>query len=218
MRPERTATAWISCAPWVPTCDFVFPSIIRNICLCREIKKCAVWQTSDKVLETDGFCVRDAAQSFLGLGKRTQVLHSTPNKKSTLCDPDNTFHTNAFSGRFSFLNQYTCRYQEKHHLSFSNPCVCQISNTNTIHLLPNVSKVGLDESLCDVFEMTAPPRCTPCTTLPSHGDAVSQHRPPFRHCTEPDQHLRKLSCLSVSFPAATATEKITSFDVSHCEL
>ena len=41
------------------------------------------------------------------------------------------------------------------------------SNTSTIHLLPNASKVGLGESLCDVFEVTAPPRCTPCTTLPS---------------------------------------------------
>ena len=109
MWPERTATAWISCASWVPTSDFFFPSIIRSICLCREIKKCAMWQRSDKVLETDGFCVRDAAQSFLGLGKGTQVLYSTSNKRGTLCDPDNTFHTNAFSGRFSFLNQHTCR-------------------------------------------------------------------------------------------------------------
>ena len=78
-------------------------------CLYRDIKKCAVWQTSDRVLETDGFCVRDAAQFFLGLGKRTQVLHNTSNKRSTLCDPDNTFHTNAFSSCFSFLNRYTCR-------------------------------------------------------------------------------------------------------------
>ena len=108
--------------------------------------------------------------------------------------------------------------QEKHHLSFSNPCVCQISNTSTIHLLPNVSKAGLDESLCDVFEVTAPPRCTPCTTLLSHEDAVSQLRPPLRHCTELDQDLRKLSCRSVSFPTTTATERNLSFDVSHCEL
>ena len=41
------------------------------------------------VLETDGFCVRNAAQSFFRLGKRTQMLYSTPNKRSTLCDPDN---------------------------------------------------------------------------------------------------------------------------------
>ena len=170
MWPERTA-ARISCASWVPTSVFFFPSIIRSICLCREIKKCAVWQTSDKVLEIDGFCVCDAAQSFLGLGKGTQVLYSTSNNCSTLCDPDNTFHTNAFSGRFSFLEATHVPAQEKHHLSFSNPCVCQISNTITIHLLPNVSKVGLD-----------------------------------------------VSCLSVSFPAATATEKILGFDVSHCEL
>ena len=40
------------------------------------------------VLETDGFCVCDAAQSFLGLGKGTQVLYSTSNKRSTLCGPE----------------------------------------------------------------------------------------------------------------------------------
>ena len=140
-----------------------------------------MWQTSDNVLESDGFCVRDAAQSFLGLGKGTQVLYSTSNKRGTLCDPDNTFHTNAFSGSFLVLESTHVPVQEKHHLSFSNPCACQISSTSTIHLLPNVSKVGLDESLCDVFEVTAPPRCTPCTTLLSHGDAVSQLRPPLRH-------------------------------------
>ena len=53
-------------------------------------------------------CVCDAAQSCLGLGKGMQVLYSTSNKRSTLCDPNNTFHTNAFSGRFSFLKQQTC--------------------------------------------------------------------------------------------------------------
>ena len=108
--------------------------------------------------------------------------------------------------------------QEKHHLSFPNPCGCQTSNTSTFHLLPNASKVGLDESLCDVFEVTASLRCTLCTTLPSHGDAASQLRPQLRHCNEPDQDFRKLTCLSVSFPAATATERILGFDVSHCEL
>ena len=189
---------------------FFFPSIIRGVCLCREIKKCAVRQTSDKILETDGFCVCDAAQSSPGLGNGTQVLYSTSNKRSTLCGPDNTFHTNAFSGRFSA--------QEKHHLSFSNPCVCEISNTSTIHLLPNASEVGLDESICDVFEVTVPPRCTLCTTLPSHGDTASQLRPPLRHCTEPDQDLRKLSYQSGFFPAATATERILGFDISHCGL
>ena len=33
----------------------------------------------------------------------------TAYRTRTLCDQDNTFHTNAFSGRFSFLNQHTCR-------------------------------------------------------------------------------------------------------------
>ena len=127
------------------------------------------------------------------------------------------FHTNAFCGRFAFLKQHTWA-QEKHHLSFSNPCVCQTSNSNTIRLLPNASKVGLDDSLCDVFEVTAPLRCTPCTTLPSHGDAVSQLRPQLRHCTEPDQDFRKLTCLSVFFPAATATERILDLYECHCEL
>ena len=125
---------------------------------------------------------------FLRLGNRTKVLCSTPNKRRTLCDPDNTYHTNAFSGRFSFLNQYTC-WSKKNHFSSRNLCVCKISNTNTIHLLPNASKVGLDEVLCDVFEVTVPSSCTPCMTLPSHGDAVSQLRPPIQHCTEPDQDL-----------------------------
>ena len=36
-----------------------FPSIIRSICVCREIKERAVWQTSDKVLEAHGFSVCD---------------------------------------------------------------------------------------------------------------------------------------------------------------
>ena len=54
--------------------------------------------------------------------------------------------------------------------------------------------------------------------LPSHGDAVSQLRPPIQHCTEPDQDLRKLFCLSVFFPTTTATERIHGSDVSHCEL
>ena len=58
-----------------------------------------------------------------------------------------------------------------HHLSFSNSCVCQNSSTSTIQLHPNAFKVGLDEFLCDVFEVTAPLRCTVCTTLPSLGDA-----------------------------------------------
>ena len=146
------------------------------------------------------------------------MLYSTSNKRSTLCDPDNPFHTNAFSGRFSFLNQHTCRPKKDTTFHSRTLCVCQISNTSTIHLLPNVSKVGLDESLCDVFEVTAPPPCTPCTTLPSQRDGVSQLRPPLRHCTEPDMDLRKLCCRSVSFPAATATERILGFNASLCEL
>ena len=39
--------------------------------------------------------------------RRCCTAHRT--KISTLCDPDNTFHTNAFSGRFSFLKQHTCQ-------------------------------------------------------------------------------------------------------------
>ena len=66
--------------------------------MCRKIRKRAVWQTSNKVSETDGFYVCDSAQSFLGFGKGTQALCSTSNKRSALCDPDNTFHTNADSG------------------------------------------------------------------------------------------------------------------------
>ena len=44
--------------------------------------------------------VCDTAQSFLGLGNGPQVLHSTPNKGCS--DPNDTFHPNAFTGRFSF--------------------------------------------------------------------------------------------------------------------
>ena len=198
MRPERTATAWISCASWVPTSNLVFPSIIRSICLCREIKKCAVWQCGKR--ENAG-AVQHIEQEKYSLSSRQHLSYERLQRS------------------FLVLEPIYVPVQEKHQLSFSNPCVCQISSTNTIHLLPNVSKVGLDdESLCDVFEMTAPPRYTPCTTLPSHGDAVSHLRPQVRHCTEPDQDLRKLSCLSVSFLAATATEKIIGFVVSHCEL
>ena len=103
MWPERTAPAWISCASWAPTSDFFSTSIIRSIGLCREIKKCAVWQTSDKVSEARGFCVCDTAQYLFGLGKGTHVLYSTSNKRSALCDLNDTFHTNAFSDRLSFL-------------------------------------------------------------------------------------------------------------------
>ena len=67
-------------------------------------------------------------------------------------------------------------------------------------------------SSCDVFEVTVPPQCTPCMTLPSHGDAVSQLRPPIQHCTEPDQDLRKLFCLSVFFSTTTASENVSSAD------
>ena len=169
--------------------------VLRGFHLCREIKNCAVWQTSDKVLETDGFCVRNAAQSFL--------LHNTPNKRSTLCDPDNTFHTNAFNGRFSFLNQYTC--QSKKNTTFHSRTLghARFPIPAPFTCCPNVSKVGLDEFLCDVFEVTVLPQCTPCMTLPSHGDAVSQLRPPIQHCTERYQDLR---------------ERIHGFDASHCEL
>ena len=39
-------------------------------------------------------------------------LCSTSNKRNTLGDQDNTFHTKAFSGRFSFLKQHTRRPKE----------------------------------------------------------------------------------------------------------
>ena len=63
-----------------------------SVCVVRS--RAAVWQTSKKVLE---------AQSLLGLGKRTQMLCGTSNKRSALSDPNDTFRTNANSGRFSFL-------------------------------------------------------------------------------------------------------------------
>ena len=164
MRPERTAIARISCASWVPTSDIVFPSIIRNICLCRESKKCAVWQTSDKVLETS-------------VSAMLHNLFSDSERERKCCTAHRTREVPSVIRTTPFIRN-TRDGPNKTPL-FSNLCVCQISNTNTIHLLPNVSKVGLDELLCDVFDVTVPPRCTPCATLPSHGDAVSQLRPPF---------------------------------------
>ena len=44
-----------------------------------------------------------------------------------------------------------------------------------------------------------------------------QLRPQLRHCTEQDQDFHKPTCLTVSFPAATATERILDFDASRCE-
>ena len=76
---------------WVPTSDFFFLGIVRSICLCREIRKRAVWQTSEKVLETCAFCVCDSAPSFLGLGNGRQVLYSASNKRSAFCDSNDTF-------------------------------------------------------------------------------------------------------------------------------
>ena len=164
-----------------------------------------------KSWKNDGICVCDTAPSFLGLGKGTQVLCSTSNKRNTLGDQDNTFHTKAFSGRFSFLKQHTRRPKE--HTTFHSRTLAFARSP--IHLLPNASKNGLDEFLCDVLKVTVPLRCTLCTTLPSHGHAVLQLRPQLRHCTEPDQDFHKLTCLTVSFPAATATEKILEIDANH---
>ena len=107
--------------------------------------------------------------------------------------------------------------QRTHHLSFWNPCVCKISTTNTIHLLHNASKVGLAVLFCAFFEGTAPPRCAPCTTFPSLGDAVLQPRPQLQHRTEPDQDSHKSTCLKVSVPAAAATERILDFGAGRCE-
>ena len=170
-------------------------------------------KTSDKVLETDGSRVCDIAQSFLGLGKGTQVLYSTSNQRSTLCDPDNTFHTNAVSGRFSFLKQHG-RGPKENTTFHSRTLVFARSPIPAPFTCCPVPPRSGDELLCDVFEVTAPLRCTLCTTLPPHGDAVLQLRPQLRHYTEPDQDFRKLTCLSMSFPAAIATERILDFDAS----
>ena len=169
-----------------------------------------MWQTSNKVLVTDGFCVCDTAQSFHGLGKGTQVLCSTSNKRRTLRQH---LSYERLQRSFLVLEATHVPSQRTHHPSFSNTCVCQISNASTIHLLPSAPQVGLGEFPCDVFEVTAPLRCTLCTTLPSHGEAVLQLRPQLRHCTGLDQHFRKLPCLSVSCPAATATETSISMYV-----
>ena len=77
------------------------------------------------------------------------MLYSTSNK-STLCDPDSTFSYARHQRSFLVLESTHVPAQEKHHLSFSNPCVCQISNTSTIHLLPNASKRSKWQLLLDV--------------------------------------------------------------------
>ena len=190
--------AWISCASWVPTSDFLFPSILRSICLCREIKERAVWQTSDKALEAHGFWVCDR--------NGPQVSHSTPNKGCS--DPNDTFHPNAFTGRFSFSEVTHRLDQGTRHLSFWNRCFCQVFNTSTIHLPSNASKVGVDDFVCDVNEVTAHLRCTPCL---SHGDAALQPRPQLQHCTEQRNDFHKSTCLTVSFAAAPAAERNPRF-------
>ena len=81
-----------------PTSDFVFPTIFRSICLCREIKKCAVWQSSDKVLEIDGFCVRNAAQSFLRLDPKYTKSH--PKNRGTR--KSSVIHCNSQGGGAGF--------------------------------------------------------------------------------------------------------------------
>ena len=117
-----------------------------------------------------------------------------------------------------FLKQHTCRPKKSttfhsRTLVFARPPI-----PAPFTCCPMPPKSGLMNLFATFFEVTAPLRCTPCTALPSHRDAVSQLRPQFRHCTEPDQDFRKLTCLSVSLPAATATERVLGFDVSHCEL
>ena len=147
----------------------------------------------------------------------THVLCSTSNNRCAFCGPNDTLSYERLQRSLLVLEVTHGLDQGTHHLSFWNPCVCQISNTSTIHLLPNASKVGLDECLCDVFEVTAPLRCTLCTTLPSLGDAALQPRPQLQHCIEQDQDSHKSTCLTVFFPAAAATERNLNFDGSRCE-
>ena len=111
---------------------------------------CAVsCSCTDIFLETDGFCACDAAQSFLGLGKGTQVLYSTSNKRSTLCDPDNTIHTNALPS-FLVLESNT-RAGPRNTLRFIlEPFVL------AIHLLLSASKDAVHSSSTHVFRDASP--------------------------------------------------------------
>ena len=89
---------------------------------------------------------------FSDSDRRTQgAVQHTEQEKFPLCHPDNTFSYERLQQSFLVLESIHVPVQEKHHLSFTNPCVCQISNTSTTHLLPNVSKVGHDEFLCRRF-------------------------------------------------------------------
>ena len=97
--------------------------------------------------------------------RRCCTAHRT--RESTLCDPDNTFHTNAFNGRFSFLNQYTCRSKEN-----------TIFHSRTFVFAR--SPMPAPFTCCPMAprrDLTVPLQCTPCMTFLSHGDAVSQLRP-----------------------------------------
>ena len=73
------------------------------------------------VFKAHGSCVRDTAQSILGLGNGTHVLYRRPNKSSALSNPHDTLHSNVpSSGRFAFLQYYTgwTKKHTKFHPSF----------------------------------------------------------------------------------------------------
>ena len=135
------------------------------MCCVVRSRNSAVWQTSNKVLDTDGFCVCDDAQSFLQRavkGNAGAVQHIEQEKYPDVIQTTPFIRTPS-SGRFSFLKQHTC--QPKEHTTFHSGNLVFARSpipASTIHLLPNASKVRLDESLCDVFEVTAPLRCALC--------------------------------------------------------
>ena len=224
MRPERTATAGISCASWVPISDLVFPNIIsfENLGDDRGVRSrnvlCGKRLTRSWKLMASVSAMLHSLFSDSERERRCCTAHRT--REVHICDPDNTFQTNAFSCRFSFLKQHTCRSQEKRHHSSRTLVFARPPIPAPFTCCPDDTKVGLGESLCDVFEVTAPLRCTLCTSLPSHGDDVSQLRPPVRHCTALSQiriFASCLVCLCIS-QQQLPRRRIIGFDASRCEL
>ena len=146
--------------------------------------------------------VCDTAQSFLGLGNGPQVLHSTPNKRCS--DPNDTFHPNAFSGRFSF-SEATHASWTKEHGTFNSGTVviakCPIPAPFTCHRMPPRSGLMIlfaTLTTCQLlFDVRLVLRTETllCSLVHNFNTALSKVR-----------IFTKRTCLTVSFAAATAGE------------
>ena len=189
-----------------PTGGFLFPSIAESICLCREIKERVAWQSLTKSRKLMASVIHHNLSSGSEKERkcctayRTRevpcVIHTTP-----------FIRTHAAVGSRSWSDARAG--PRKHHLSSWNLCSCQI--LAPFSCLPNASKVGLDEFLSDVFDVPAPPRCTHtetlcCSLVRNFDPALGKSR----------MFSSRLG-LTMSCPAATATERLPGFFAGHCE-